>query len=132
MRYAIVQNGLVTNVALADSPLAGNWIEIGPGQSAAPGDSYDDQTGEFSPAPAPVPPVVSRFQARAALHQSGLLDQVEALMSDPQTDPTSRLAWTHATEFRRSSPTIATLAGPLGLSDEQVDDLFRAAAQIEA
>ena len=42
------------------------------------------------------------------------------------------LAWSTATEFQRSSPNIATLAAGLGLTDAQVDDLFRAASKITA
>ncbi len=83
--------------------------------------------------PPPGPPqVVSRFQARAALHLAGLLDQVEALMADPQTDPLARLAWTDAQEFRRTSPTLLAMASALSLTDAQLDALFVTAAGIEA
>lgn len=74
--------------------------------------------------------VCSRFQAKAALHQAGLLAQVEAELA--HADTISQLAWADATEFRRNSPTIASLAGALGLTPEQIDDLFHAAMQIEA
>lgn len=76
--------------------------------------------------------VVSRFQARAALLQSGLLEQVESIMTDPETPAITRLAWSDAQEFRRRSPTILALAPLLNLSDTQLDDLFRLAAGIEA
>lgn len=83
--------------------------------------------------PPPGPPqVVSRFQARAALHLAGLLPQVEALMADPQTDTLARLAWTDAQEFRRTSPTLLAMASALSLTDEQLDQLFVTAAGIEA
>lgn len=83
--------------------------------------------------PPPGPPtVVSRFQARAALHLAGLLAQVEALMAAPETDPLARLAWTDAQEFRRTSPTLLAMASALSLTDEQLDQLFITAAGIEA
>lgn len=101
--------------------------------------------GELGPVAPYVPPseadelaaerarmVVSRFQARAALHLAGLLDQVEALMADPATDPIARLAWQDAQEFRRLSPTIALMGGALGLTDADLDQLFIQAAQIDA
>lgn len=72
----------------------------------------------------------SRFQAKAALHLAGLLPAVEAAIA--QADPVTQLAWAEAVEYRRNSPTILALAGALELTDEQVDDLFRAAMQIEA
>lgn len=83
--------------------------------------------------PPPGPPqVVSRFQARAALHLAGLLPAVEALMADPATDTLARLAWTDAQEFRRTSPTLLAMASALSLTDAQLDQLFATAAGIEA
>lgn len=79
-----------------------------------------------------VPQVVTRFQARAALHLAGLLTTVESLMTDPQTDMLARLAWQDAQEFRRQSPTMLFMAATLGLTDAQLDALFTTAAGIEA
>ena len=75
---------------------------------------------------------ISPFQARAALAQAGLLDAVEALMADPATPAMARLAWQHAQEFRRNSPTLLALAGALGLDEAALDALFDAAATIVA
>lgn len=82
------------------------------------------------PPPPPVPVSVSRFQARAALHNAGLLTAVEAAVA--AADPFTQIAWADATEFRRDSPTIAALAVALGMTGAQLDDLFRAAALIVA
>lgn len=79
-----------------------------------------------------VPPAVTRFQARAALHLAGLLDQVELLMSQESTPALAKLAWTDAQEFKRASPTVATMSAALGLSEEEVDQLFIVAAGIDA
>jgi hypothetical protein len=86
--------------------------------------------GVAEPEPEPVPQVVSRMQARIALHNAGLLTSVEAAVS--AADPFVQIAWADAQEFRRNSQTITTLAAALSMSDEQLDDLFRAAALIEA
>lgn len=80
--------------------------------------------------PAPVPQSVSAYQARMALLAAGLLDDVEALMADPQTDRAARIAWEYGTTVERSSPLISALAPSLGMTDEQIDDLFRAARSI--
>lgn len=80
----------------------------------------------------PVPPSVSRFQAQAALYQAGLLDDVEALMMNPATDPIARLAWVNAQEFKLTSPTIEAVRPALGLTVEQLYDMFRFAATIDA
>jgi hypothetical protein len=74
--------------------------------------------------------VCSRFQAKAALHLAGLLDTIEAVVAS--ADPVAQIAWADAAEFRRNSPTIADLAAGAGLTDAQIDDLFRVAATITA
>ena len=80
--------------------------------------------------PPPVPPVVSRVQAQAALLAAGRLAAVKAAMA--QASAFDKLAWEEAAEFRRSSPTLNNLAAALGMTPADLDDLFRAAAQIEA
>jgi hypothetical protein len=89
------------------------------------------------PDPAPqtqveVPQSVTRFQAQAALHLSGHLDTVNALMANEATPMLARLAWANALEFKRQSPTVLAMGAALGLSDEAIDQLFITAAQIEA
>ena len=76
--------------------------------------------------------VVSRFQAKAALAQAGLLDSVETLIKNAETPLVARLAWQDAQEFRRLSPTIETIGHALGLTDAQMDQLFETAKTIEA
>jgi hypothetical protein len=80
--------------------------------------------------PAPVPASVSRFQARAVLMDMGLLADVEAALES--AGPLAQLAWAEATEFPRNSPTIAAIGSALGLSGDEIDDLFRVAATISA
>lgn len=74
--------------------------------------------------------VVSRFQAKAALAGAGLLTAAETAVAD--ADATAQLAWSEAVEFQRNSPTIAALAGLVGLDDDALDALFIAANQIKA
>ena len=77
---------------------------------------------------------VSRLQARAALMQAGLLDKVDKAVNGGLlgggADPLIKMGWAEATEFHRSSPTIAAVAGLIGLDDAALDELFRAAALI--
>lgn len=73
---------------------------------------------------------ITPFQARAALIASGLMPQVEAMMA--QADAITTAAWEYATEFRRTSPTLITMAQALGMTDEQLDALFDQASTIEA
>jgi len=111
---------------------------ISPGYNAALQGSYGS-VAPYVPAVgdgADIPDVVvSRLQAKAALLQMGLLDQVEALMAG--MDLMSRLAWTEAVEFRRSSPILNSLAPYLSWPDAtaltaaDLDDLFSLAKTIE-
>lgn len=80
----------------------------------------------------PVPPLVSKFQAKAALLNAGHLATVEAIMSNQATPELMRLAWTEAQEFRRDSPTVAAMAAALDLTDEDVDNLFVYAEGVSA
>ncbi len=79
-----------------------------------------------------VPPVVSRFQARAALHFAGMLEAVEAAMAHPDTPMLAKLAWADAQEFWRDSPTVASMAAVLALTPEALDQLFIQASRIKA
>lgn len=74
----------------------------------------------------------SPFQGKAALFNAGLLDDVETLISAAETSTIVKLAWANASEWRRSSQMITSLASALSMTDEQVDDLFKAASQISA
>jgi len=131
-RYAIIAGGVVQNVALAEPAFAGEqgWIEAPP--SIGPGWGYAG--GVFTPPapePEPVPPVVSRFQARAALLGAGKLAEAEAAVA-ASGDAFVQLAWAEASEWRRDSPTLGALAGAIGMTGAEIDDLFRAAGQITA
>lgn len=79
----------------------------------------------------PVPQVVSRFQAKAALAQAGLLAQADAVVAQ-SGNAVLQLAWAEANEFRRDSPGINSLAPLIGLDSTELDDLFRTAAGIAA
>lgn len=79
----------------------------------------------------PVPASVSRFQARAALAMAGLLPAVDAAIA-ASGSVIAQIAWADAQVFERRSPTIAGLAAAIGLTEAQIDDLFRAAAEIVA
>lgn len=51
-KYAIVENGVVTNTAIADAPLAANWV-----QSDTAGIGWLCDGENFTPPPAPSAPV---------------------------------------------------------------------------
>ena len=91
-------------------------------------------SGDLQPPPiiTPVPEEVSYFQGCAALMQAGYLDEVEAYMAAPDTDPFEKLAWRSITVIRRNSEITVRVGALLGLSESQIDDLFRFAKTITA
>jgi hypothetical protein len=58
MKFAIIENGVVSNVVVADAPLESNWVET---DQAGPGWFYQD--GEFLPPP-PVVPTKAEQEAK--------------------------------------------------------------------
>jgi hypothetical protein len=62
---------------------------------------------------------------------AGLLETIEGAIAI-STDDMVKLAWNEAQEFKRRSPTVLAISAGLGLTDEQLDDLFITAATIEA
>lgn len=81
----------------------------------------------------PVPDVITPKQAKLALLKAGLLGQVEAMI-EALPDPDKKVVeieWNTSQTIRRDHMLIATLAEKLPLSDAQVDNLFKQAAEIE-
>lgn len=80
----------------------------------------------------PVPYIVTRRQAKLALHDAGLLPSVEPALqalSEPQKT-TAIIEWEDAIEFQRDHTLITALASSLGLTEEQVDNLFIQASKL--
>lgn len=128
--HAVIEGGLVVNVALAEAGFAAEqgWVSIA-GLDPVPGIGWGYDGAAFH-APAPPPPVVpeaiSMRQARLALLGAGLLGAVDAAIAalpSPMRDA-AQIEWEYATEVRRDSALIAQLGPALGLDDAQVDALF--------
>jgi len=75
-----------------------------------------------------VPSGVSMRQARLALKQQGLLATVQSNIDALSEE--SQIEWEYAAVVERSSPLVASLGGALGLTEVQLDDLFKLAATL--
>lgn len=80
------------------------------------------------PALKPVPQVVEMRQARRALARAGLLSLVDALVKT--LDEEMQVEWEFALTVRRDHPIVALAKSSLGLTDEQIDDLFIVASKL--
>lgn len=75
---------------------------------------------------------VSMRQARLALLASGILSQIEAAIAAlPEPDKSAvTIEWEYAQEVKRSHAWVIALGIQLGLTDQQLDDLFTLAASL--
>jgi hypothetical protein len=135
MRYAIVDDGKVTNVAVATAAFAQEvgWIECPP--EVAIGWVYNN--GEFTAPPeqpAPVPEAVDNAQAREALIRSGIsittVDTAIQAIPDAVEREIAHTQWEYRATVRRDSELLVSLATAIGLSGDEIDDLFRLAATL--
>lgn len=88
---------------------------------------------EPEPLPEPIPQKLSRAQARAALIMAGLIDQVQPsidAISDPLQRALAQNDWDNRLEFERDHPQLLAMAAALGLTDEDLDQLFIEGAKL--
>lgn len=84
--------------------------------------------GEYSPVPDIVPSSITPLQVRLALNASNLRTQVNAYVASlPQSDQDK---WEYATTIERTNPTLVSGTAALGMTVQQVDDLFRLASTL--
>lgn len=133
-RAAIVVEGVVANIILVDpssdwAPDEGELIRDIP-DTANIGDSFSD--GSFTPPPPPAPSVptsISQAQGMIILFNRGLLSTVRTMVKNHPYEPI-RLWFDYAGVWERANPYLNALALELGLTEDQIDDLFIAAAKL--
>lgn len=89
---------------------------------------YNVEDGKLVLRPEQIHPVTSA-QAKHALYNAGLLDDVEALISGNDYRPMN-IWFAGASNWTRDHAYVQAMALELGLSDEQVDELFKAAGKL--
>lgn len=97
-------------------------------------DTYNGSA--FAPGARPLPPVplsVTMRQGREALIRAGLDDDVEAAIDaigDATARKIARNAWERSNILERHNGLVASIGPALGLSEADIDALFRAAARL--
>lgn len=76
----------------------------------------------------PVPQQVTMRQARLELLKRALLDDVEAVITAAGRE--AQIQWEYASVVERSNPVIAIVQQQHGMTDAEIDDLFREAAKL--
>lgn len=76
-----------------------------------------------------IPQTVTRYQARAALLEAGLLSTVESYFAALPDSSLAKLAWREAPTVSRESDALRGAAAAMRLTETQLDSLFLRAAQ---
>ncbi len=137
MRYGRASDGIIDGAALFEDSAEGRELAVETGFPIALGETggigwlWDGKTLSPPPPldPHPVPDAVTPAQAKTALYNAGLYDRAEAAVGNSQY-ALIRIWWNSAQEWKRSDPYIYAIAVELGLDDDAVDDLFRAAGRV--
>lgn len=92
-------------------------------------DALESDFPAFKP---PVPQSVTMRQARIALHRAGLLVDVDAAIASlpsPQKEE-AQIEWEFSSTVERSRNITSMLGAALGLSEDELDDLFITASAL--
>lgn len=91
-----------------------------------PGMILEDGVWVNPPVVIPVPQEITMRQARLALHEAGLLSNVStaiASLSEPAKTK-AQIEWEYSNALQRDNPFVTTLGTALGLSSDDIDNLF--------
>lgn len=141
MRYARIIDSVVAEVFETDGDIEKMfhpslvWTECG--NDVQTGWMYDGE-GFAQPEPVEpepyVPQQVTRAQGKAALVNAGywnaILDYISNIGDETQKNLTE-IALNDTSHWRRDSPSLVSCANALGLTEEDIDNLFIAAEKIK-
>ncbi|MES2183037.1 MAG: hypothetical protein V4505_00695 [Pseudomonadota bacterium] len=135
MGYAVIDNGMVVNIAEANAVFAASqgWID---GVGAAIGDLWDGTQFSKPPAPPPaVPQSVAMWKARTVLldvdgqNLNPRVDQLIAALPEPYQSA-AKVKWDYAGFVDRTDSLVLALIQQTSLTEERTDALFIQAATL--
>lgn len=130
--HQLDETGLIVNTIMVDA-LIENMVDadiVGGSIGDTVANGYLMPRSPDAMALPPVPFEVTMLQARLALLSAGLFDAVDAAIEaipDATQRTRARIQWTSAQNVERSHELTQFMAVALGLSDAELDGLFRAA-----
>lgn len=134
MRHAQIEHGQIVNVVEAER--ADIWEGVllvpDPDGLAVIGGTWTEEGGFVAPPePEPVivvPQSVTPLQARRALRKAGIKAEVDAYVETLDDD--AQDAWEYALSVERNNPIVLGAGAALGMTEQQMDDLFILAATL--
>lgn len=133
MRYQLDENGYFV-CDLLEGDEAQFWTDVPmPQPIGKPRFLNGSWVDEAEPDAPRVPAEVTMRQARLALLQAGLLDQVEAALNQMQgvEGQAARIEWEYSQVVRRDKPFVLAVGQSLGMSSTQLDQFFITAEGIQ-
>ena len=108
------------------------WVEMSESEIESRIAQYSETVKQITTAAESVPQDVSLWQFRAAVALAGLKDAVDAAISalPDQQKIVATQKWEYGNTVRRNHQMITTLSAALGLTPEQVDNIFKTAASL--
>jgi hypothetical protein len=136
-RYAIIVGDMVLNVVESDQAHAEAYAAREGGvavasATAGPGDTRTDGVITRPVRPEPVPRFVSRRQLRQALILAGLAAALQAAIdgiANNQAKAIARSELDDEHQMDRQRPALVALLQLAGMTDTQIDDLWRSASR---
>lgn len=139
MRFAIIENNIVTNIILADQEFVDDLDAEAINVTDKECNIGDVRNGASFAPPTPVavvvtvPQAVTRRQALQQLIIEGLDDDVESVLAAIPNNTTRKLmtVWYRDSQiFERNRPEILQVWQALGRTAKQLDDTFIAASKL--
>lgn len=135
MKYAYNNNGVLQDVVMTHPSVifpfgyADQFIEVpDDAQNGWLWDGVNATEPVIENLQAQVPQQVSMRQARLALLDAGLLDDVEAIIT--AAGRAAQIEWEYAATVDRNHPVIAVVQQQQDMTDSQIDALFISAAAL--
>lgn len=94
------------------------------------GGEFEKQTNVIKLKTIDVPNKVTIRQAKLALLDFGLLDEVDAIFQSPNVPQKTKIEWEYANEIERQWVDASGIMSYLGFEKEQVDELFLYASSL--
>ena len=85
------------------------------------------QQWELKPIEIQIPRSITPLQAKLQLFELGLLDEVDTMVA---LDKKVQLYWEYALTIERSNDILLSMAAQLGLTEEQLDEMFIEASKL--
>ena len=132
MKAHVIENNIVVNtIEVPDLDFMQNLIDASNGGSI--GDTWDGENFIPKETEMEIPIQVTMRQARLALLQAGLLDDIETAINsieDETIRKSIQIEWEYAMDIRRDWQALKLVTQQMGMTDDQLDELFLTASKL--